>query len=81
MRNKNEQDCMELVVNDFIPHKSKQFVLVDILKTYTPLTHVELAKLVDVSAEKLISVQLQQDFLTNKQSKMLLDFFCVWCVD
>ena len=64
---------------DFILHADKQHILINLLEKYTPLNHVDLACLLDLSVEKLLSVSEQKDFLNAHDAEKLVNYFCIFC--
>ncbi|OGT33640.1 MAG: hypothetical protein A3C44_00675 [Gammaproteobacteria bacterium RIFCSPHIGHO2_02_FULL_39_13] len=64
---------------NFILHADKQHVLIKLLKKYTPLSHVDLANLLNLSAEKLLSVSEKKDFLNARDAEKLAKYFCIFC--
>ena len=67
------------VTVDFVLHPEKQHTLIYLLMAHSPISLVELAKLLNVSIEKLINVISKVAFLTQAEATQLAKYFCVFC--
>lgn len=63
---------------DFILHPEKQRTLINLIAEQSPLNNADIAKLLNISDEKLNNVILKRDFLNPKKARELAKYFCIF---
>ena len=63
-----EQNNTSFITVDFILRADRQHALIHCLKNYTSLNTEKLARLLNISTEKLTAVSEKRDFLNQKSS-------------
>lgn len=68
----------EFITVDFILHPEKQRTLINLIAKQSPLNKADIAKLLNISDEKLNNVILKKDFLNQKEARDLAKYFCIF---
>ncbi|GEM_PF-6525011 len=63
---------------DFILHPEKQHTLINLITEQSPLKKADIAKMLNISDEKLNNVISKKAFLNKKQASDLAKYFCIF---
>lgn len=75
---KNKKHKTTFITVDFILHPEKQHTLINLIAQQSPLNKADIAKMLNISNEKLNDVILKKDFLNKKQASDLAKYFCIF---
>ena len=74
-----ENQIITFVTVNFVLHPEKQRTLLGLLIAHSPLEMSDLAKLLNVSIEKLQGVIAKNEFLNLEEARQLAKYFCIFC--